>query len=52
MYNIKCTCHNEYQDKVYGKDIRVHNKTAKKPSPDTVIVRCTVCGATQKVNGK
>ena len=34
----KCDCTNEYQDKKYGKDIRVCNKTVKDK------YRCTVCG--------
>jgi len=35
----KCTCANEYQDKQYGKGIRIANTTGK-----TNTVRCTVCG--------
>lgn len=35
----KCTCSSEYQDRVYGKGIRIANETGK-----TNTVRCTVCG--------
>jgi len=34
-----CTCENEYQDKMYGKGMRVKNTTGSGGS------RCTVCGA-------
>lgn len=34
----KCTCVNEYQDRKYGKGMRVHT-TGKKDGD-----RCTVCG--------
>ncbi len=34
---IPCGCENEYQDKKYGKHIRVHNEFNKG-------WRCTVCG--------
>lgn len=38
-----CSCANEYQDKKYGKGLRVHNilQKAGKPMMDC---RCTVCG--------
>ena len=39
---IKCTCKNDYQDKKYGEQVRVMNKTEKK-SGDKVVFRCTVC---------
>lgn len=39
---LKCTCQHEWQDKTYGKGMRVCNPTAKK-SGDKVIYRCTVC---------
>jgi len=34
---IKCNCDSEYQDKKYGKGMRVGNKTMKN------VARCTVC---------
>lgn len=39
----KCSCKNEWQDKQYGKQIRVMNKTTGR-SGDRYIYRCTVCG--------
>lgn len=39
----KCECNHEYQDKVYGKGVRLFNKMKK---PDSF--RCTVCA---KVSG-
>jgi len=41
---VKCKCDNEYQDKAYGKKNRIHNATGK-----TLDVRCTVCGAINKL---
>lgn len=35
----KCKCKSPYQDKEYGKNIRIANSTGK-----LNIVRCTVCG--------
>ena len=35
-----CNCEHEYQDKKYGKGMRVHNETNKVPTT----YRCTVCG--------
>ena len=40
---IKCECKHEYQDQVYGKGNRIHNKVLK--SQD--MARCVVC---QKIN--
>ncbi len=37
----KCTCESKYQDKVYGKGNRVHNKLLKAKQ-----ATCTVCGKT------
>lgn len=34
----KCHCKHEFQDKVYGAGMRVHNQGNKE-------ARCTVCGA-------
>jgi hypothetical protein len=42
MPEIKfCSCEHEYQDKKYGKNKRVHNKT-------TNGWRCTACGNEKK----
>jgi len=35
---LKCTCKHEYQDKKYGKDVRVCNVNIKG------VHKCTVCG--------
>jgi hypothetical protein len=34
-----CTCDSEFQDRIYGKKVRVHNLAFKNP-----IAKCTVCG--------
>jgi hypothetical protein len=39
---LKCTCKNEYQDKEYGKNKRVHNRTEK---VEGKMYRCTVCSS-------
>jgi hypothetical protein len=36
---LKCSCENKQQDTMYGKDMRVHNKTTKINT-----YRCVVCG--------
>ena len=39
MTEVKqCKCNHEFQDKQYGKNSRLHNKTTKG-------YRCTVCGS-------
>ena len=40
-----CTCQHEFQDSVYGKGRRVHNKTNGNGRPE---YRCTVCGVKPK----
>lgn len=35
----KCTCKSKFQDKTYGKDLRVHNL-----GKDGKQAKCTVCG--------
>jgi hypothetical protein len=37
---LKCTCISEYQDKKYGKGLRIHNQAGTIPAPK---YRCTVC---------
>jgi hypothetical protein len=45
----ECNCTSEYQDKKYGKGIRIHNACgASKGNPG---YRCTVCG-NQKMSSK
>jgi hypothetical protein len=48
MKVIPCDCESEYQDKVYGKQLRLHNQTIKKPTSSGGWA-CTVCG---KIKGK
>ena len=40
---LKCTCENEGQDRLHGKQNRVMNKTRIKCG-DKYLYRCTVCG--------
>lgn len=37
---LKCTCASEFQDKLYGKGIRLHNIREK---GDKKLAYCTVC---------
>lgn len=46
---VQCNCKHEYQDRMYGKDARVANATAKQDE-DFIEVRCTVCSRVQQVN--
>lgn len=39
---FRCTCQHEYQDKRYGKKMRVHNPKKKKVG-EIQKWRCTVC---------
>ena len=39
----RCTCEHEYQDKKYGKKLRVHNL-----SQDKAKAICTVCESEKK----
>jgi len=47
---LPCTCNNLFQDKEYGKGMRVHNKQMK--DKGYLGYRCTVCGKTQKPTDK
>ena len=38
---IKCTCTNDFQDKVYGKGMRVANLCKQKSTK--IAKRCTIC---------
>lgn len=46
---LSCTCSSGYQDRLYGKNMRVHNRCGSgKQSADkksTPAWRCTVCEA-------
>ncbi len=41
---LACVCAHEYQDKRYGKGMRLHNPMKEKDGKNW---RCTVCGRTQ-----
>lgn len=43
---FRCLCEHEYQDKRYGKHMRVHNKMVSKGT--TMGWRCTVCENVKK----
>lgn len=44
MVKIKqCSCVSEFQDKTYGKNMRVHN-IGKETNSTTVQITCTICG--------
>lgn len=43
---MKCNCENDFQDKKYGKQNRLHNITA-----DKMKGRCTVCANTVNLSG-
>ena len=38
-----CSCRNDQQDRMYGKNMRVHNPFKTKDGK-TLNYRCTVCG--------
>ena len=42
-YKVNCTCKHDFQDKEYGKQIRIATPTQAKPSTTERRVRCTVC---------
>lgn len=39
----QCSCEHDFQDKAYGKQMRLHN-VGKDINSETVQVTCTVCG--------
>jgi hypothetical protein len=45
---VQCTCAHEFQDKTYGKQVRVANATSKQDK-DYIDVRCTVCSRIHRV---
>ena len=40
---VQCLCEHDFQDKAYGKNVRIANSTAKTPDTNRTEVRCTVC---------
>ena len=47
-FKVLCRCSHEFQDKTYGKNVRVANLTTKKYPDGTIDVRCTVCNTIHK----
>ena len=45
----QCSCESEYQDKMYGKRMRVWNHAPMKRSRPKRY-RCTICGREQEFN--
>lgn len=43
----KCHCDHEYQDKLYGKKVRIFNRCVKNGKDNGW--RCTVCGSVKMV---
>ena len=41
----KCDCENDFQDRMYGKGVRVHNKM----KGDIKHGRCVVCGKDRNI---
>lgn len=39
----QCSCEHDFQDKAYGKQMRLHN-VGKDVNSEAVQVTCTVCG--------
>lgn len=46
---VPCKCNHEYQDRAYGKGVRVANAT-QKGDATSVDVRCTVCSTLHRVS--
>lgn len=40
---VACHCANEFQDKMYGAKMRVHNETKQNGPKDSRRQRCTIC---------
>lgn len=45
---IKCSCESDFQDKVYGKNMRVMNLLPAGKNTTKSTFRCTVCGSTKE----
>lgn len=39
---LKCVCESSFQDKTYGKGMRLMNQTSK-GNKDKITYRCTIC---------
>lgn len=44
---MQCTCNSEFQDKTYGKGMRLFNLRDEKKHPNEAT--CTVCGAKKNI---
>ena len=42
---VHCKCQNRFQDKTYGKNIRVTTPDNNEQAKKQFVVRCTVCGS-------
>lgn len=45
---LRCNCHSEFQDNLYGKGVRLFNEIGKDRNSG---YRCTVCGKEIKDGG-
>lgn len=41
---VSCGCKSEFQDRTYGKGMRVTTPNNKEQANKNFVVRCTVCG--------
>jgi len=46
-----CSCRSDYQDRAYGKGLRVHTKGSVKTRATAYVPRCTVCGTPKSEGG-
>lgn len=47
---LPCNCKHEFQDRIYGRGMRVHNKAKSKDGG--AVWRCTVCGSVKSAAGE
>lgn len=47
----KCSCKNEFQDKLYGNGMRVHNYKAKQQNKVQEVC-CSVCSSVKQVKNE
>lgn len=48
-FKVICKCKHDFQDTVYGKNVRLANPTSKIYPDGMIDVRCTVCNVIHKV---
>lgn len=51
MAIMQCSCHNEFQDRLYGHGRRVHNMKKEVPKGVSQPYRCTSCGRENTKSG-